>query len=226
MSGQSVLTSALLGITMSLTSTQGEELVGPQQAKKIDWELYLAELPEGLHCYFTIERMAFMPGKGKIPPSPFHRYDLTPDRDIKSVDALAEKLRKEMKGIVVIQNTKNPAIIHLIDERLLKIQGYVMDKKVDITYSGLIDGLAAELGKHVPRIEPRRNFPIGQTRQDSRTRVKVDAKNQTVREVLTGCVPLIDYSPVLWDTETWKDGEYKTVVAYHGVWRLPPKSEQ
>jgi hypothetical protein len=226
MSGQSVLASALLGIMVSLTTAQGEEPVGPHQAKKIDWALYLAELPEGLHCYFTIETMALMPGKGKIPPSPFHRYDLTPDRDIKTVDALAEKLRKEMKGIVVIQNTKNPAIIRLIDERLLKIPGYVMDKKVDIKYSGLIDKLAAELGKHVPGIEPRRGFPIGEVRQDYRTQVKVDAKNQTVREVLTGCVPLKDYSRVLWDTETRKDGQYKTIVAYYGVWRLPPKSEQ
>jgi len=197
--------------------------VETQQGNGIGWELYLSELPEELHCYFTIERMGTMPGE-KVHRDPFHRVALTPDRNIKTAEALVEQLRRETKGIVVMQNTKNPAVIHLIEEPLLKIEGYVMDKKVHVTYSGPIDKLALELGKHVPGIGPRRGFAIGETRQDSRTQVKVDAENQTVREVLTGCVPLRDYSRVLWDAETWKDGQYKTVVAYHGVQRPRAKN--
>lgn len=229
MNGQTVLTSALLGITISLTSSQGEEPVETQQAKKIGWQLYFAELPEELDCHFTIERMGFRAGIPreirKRDPSPFHRYDLTLDPNINTVQALVEKLRREMKGIAVIQNAKNPAVIHLIEERLSKIEGYAMDKKLDVTYSGLIDELAGEVGKHVPGIGFTRGVAIGEIPGDFFTQVKVDVKNQTVREVLTGCVPLKDYSRVLWDTKTWKkkDGQYQTIVRYHGVWRLPPK---
>jgi hypothetical protein len=194
-----------------------------QEVKKVGWDLYLAHVLEQLDCYFTIERMGFIPGE-KRDSSPFHGRDLTLDPNVKTVEALVKKLRTEMKGIVVIQNAKNPAVIHLVEERLLEIEGYVMDKKVDVTYSGLIDELPGELGKHAPGIGFTRGGAIGEVFGDFKTQVKVDAKDQAVREVLTGCVPLKDYSPVLWDTKTRKkDGQYKTIVRYHGPRRLPPK---
>ena len=224
MNGPTIVAAALLSVTMCSNVSQGEEPVETQEVKKVDWDLYLAELPEQLDCHFTIERVGTAPGD-KIHRSAFYRYNLTPDRNIKTSEALVQQLRREMKGVAVIQNTKNPAVIHLIEEPLLKIQDYVMDKKVDITYNGLIDKLAVELGKQVEGIGPRRGALIGDVPGDFRTQVKVDAKNQTVREVLTECVPLKDYSRVLWDTRTWKkkDGQYKTIVRYHGLRRLPPK---
>ena len=229
MNGPTILAAALLWATMCPIVSQAAESVDKQEVKKLDWQLYLLELPEELDCHFTIERMGFRAGIPrkirKKDPSPFHRYDLTLDPNINTVQALVEKLRREMRGIAVIQDTKKPLVIHLVEERLLKIQDYVMDKTVSITYSGLIDKLAAELGKHVPGIESRRGGYIGQAMGDFHTQVEVDAKNQTVREVLTHCVPLKDYSRVLWDTSTWKkkDGQYKTSVQYHGPVRLPPK---
>ena len=229
MNGPTILAAALLWATMCPIVSQAAESVDKQEVKKLDWQLYLLELPEELDCHFTIERMGFRAGIPrkirKKDPSPFHRYDLTLDPNINTVQALVEKLRREMKGIVVIQNAKNPAVIHLIEERLFKIEGYVMDKKVDITYSGLIDELAGEVGKHVPGIGFTRGGAIGEIPGDFHTQVKVDAKDQTIREVLTGCVPLKDYSRVLWHTKTWKkkDGQYQTIVRYQGVPHFPSK---
>ena len=224
MNVQSILIAVLCMATVPLSISEGGDPQEMEEVKKVPWALYLAELPKQLDCHFTIERMGFMPGK-KRDPSPFHRYDLTLDANINTVQGLVEKLRREMKGIAVIQDTKSPVVIHLVEERLLKIEDYVMEKKVDITYSGLIDKLAVELGKHVSGIGPRRGGPIGEGLGDFYTQVKVNAKNQTVREVLTECVPLKDYSRVLWDTRTWKkkDGQYQTIVRYHGLRRLPPK---
>jgi len=162
----------------------------------------------------------------KRDPSPFFRYDLTPDPNIKTVQALVEKLRRELKGIRVIQNAKNPAVIHLIAERLSRIEGYAMDKELDVKYSGVIGELPGEVGRHVPGIGFSRGAFIGEVPGDFRTQVKVDVKNQTVREVLTGCVPLKDYSGILWIATTWKkkDGQYQTTVRHQGLW--PPSPEE
>jgi hypothetical protein len=143
------------------------------------------------------------------------------------VESLVKKLRREMKGIAVIQNTKNPAIIHLIDERLLKIKRYVMDKKVDVAYSGVLDGLSRELEKRSPEIGPITEGMIGDIYADHITQVKVEAKNQTVREVLTGCVPLKNYRLTLWVAKTRKTkGGYKTTVGHVGPKRLPGATKE
>jgi len=222
MNVQSILIAALCMATASLSAGERGLSQETEEVEKISWDLYLSELPEELDCRFTVERMTFRAGTPREvrrrDPSPFFRYDLTRDPNIKTVEALVEKLRREMKGIRVIQNAKNPAVIHLIAERLSRIEGYGMDKKLDVTYSGSMGELAGEVGKQVPGIGFSRGGAIGQVLGDFRTQVKVDVKNQTVREVLTGCVPLKDYSQVLWIATTWKkeDGQYQTTVRHQG----------
>ena len=82
-----------------------------------------------------------------------------------------------------------------------------------------------EVGKHVPGIGYVSGCMIGEVPGDFQTQVKVDAKNQTARDVLTGCVPLKDYSAILWDAKTWEkeDGQYRTIIRYQGRRHLPPK---
>ncbi len=228
MNGQTILIGALLWATIcSIVSQAAEPVEAAKKVAKVPWDLYLAQLSQQVDCYFTIERMGFMPGKGKIPPSPFHRDDLTSDPNIKTVESLVAKLRKEMKGVVVIENAKNPAVIHLIEERVLKIDGYVMDKKIDITYSGVLAKLPVELEKRLPEIGPFRGGSTHDMLVDYITQVKVDAKNQTVREVLTGCVPLKNYSPILWTAKTRKtDGRCKTTVGHAGPKSLPGATKE
>lgn len=227
MNRRTILAAALVWTATWPTISQAEEPVETPEAKKVPWNVFLAELPEQLDYHVTIERLLRTQGE-KRQPSAFDRDDLTLDPNIKTVESLVKKLRSEMKGVAVVQNTKNPAVIHLIDERLFNAEGYVMDKKVDITYSGLIDGLADEVGKHAPGIGSPTGALIGEVPGDFRTKVKVDAKDQTVREVVTGCVPLKDYSRMLWEAKTWKnkDGQYQTIVRYQGLRRLPPGDQQ
>jgi hypothetical protein len=51
----------------------------------------------------------------------------------------------------VVRNRKNPAIIHIIETTLTRKDDYVMHRKVDVTYSGVLGGvsgpLAEETGK-------------------------------------------------------------------------------
>lgn len=226
MNRPTILTAALLLTTICSPLGKAEEPLAKQEAKKVYWQLYVAELPKELYCYFTIERMPNMPGEKKY-RCPFIRNDVTLDRNVKTVKSLVDKLRKEMEGIAVIQNAKNPAVIHLVDERLLKIDGYVMDKKVDIIYSGVIERLSQELEKRIPEIGPMRGGSLRDMFGDYVTQVKIDVKNQTVREVLTDCVPLEKYSRLLWRAKTRKmDGQYKTIVQYYGPRCLPKTTEK
>ena len=216
-----ILAAALVWTAMWPTISQAAETVETPEVKKVPWDVFLAELPEQLDYHVTVERLLRIRGE-KRQPSPFDRDDLTLDPNIKTVESLVNKLRSKMKGVAVIQNAKNPAVIHLIDERLLKREGYGIDRKVDITYSGLIDDLGDALGRQVPGIGSPRGALIGEIPGDFRTKVKVDAKDQTVREVLTGCVPLKGYRRILWVAKTWKDkdGQYHTLVRYSG---RPPR---
>jgi hypothetical protein len=52
-------------------------------------------------------------------------------------------------------------------------------------HSGLIDQLPAEVGKHVPGIGFTSGCMIGEVPGDFRPHVKVEAKNETAREVRT-----------------------------------------
>ena len=219
MSNRTIFAGSLLLVMAATGIASGKD--PPAAGKKMSMDLYLHHLCEQSDVYFTIERMTHLPGK-EIGKSPFDRDDLVPDTDVKTPEAMITKLRVDLKGVAVIRDSNNPSVIHLVDERLLTMPSYVMGKKVDVKFSGIIDDLVSELAKQRKPIESARVGGIGQALGDFRTRVVVDVKNQPVREVLTGCVPLRDYPRVLWEGETWEtDGTYMTRIRYTGPLRLP-----
>jgi hypothetical protein len=219
MAKQPFFLAALLWVTFYAVVSQGADLLDPeQQIEKVGWDIFLAELPEQLKFHVTIERLSRAPGGEKIGESPFDDCEVTLEANITTVDRIVEKLQREMKGVKVVRNKNNPVICHLIDERLLKIKHYVLDKEVDIAYSGPIDDLADELGKVTPAIKSAwRGGAIGEVLGDFRTQVRVRAKDESVREVLTECVPLKHYNRTLWIARTTKTNDnYLTTVRYQG----------
>lgn len=187
---------------------------------------YLIEMGRKLGCYFTVERADHVirhPGRG---PS-FWRsaYYLEGDTRITSVDALVEKLRREMKGMRIVRNRTRSNAFHLIDEELLKLDQYPSERKVDLQFAGEIRHLPYSLQEAVPGIGPvdwgggPGHPPNGspEALRDVTTRVNVTAKGEKVRSILTDCVPLKGYCPVLWLAQTHIDGKkHRTYVSYHG----------
>ena len=52
---------------------------------------------------------------------------------------LMSKLQRDLKGFRVEQDSKNPKIVHIIEEKLEQDKNYILDKKIDLTYSGNLE---------------------------------------------------------------------------------------
>lgn len=184
---------------------------------------YLAEMSERLDCYFTFEDLP-VPGTTNTYPWIADIKGFVPDLEITTIDALVAKLDQELEGVTVVRSTSYPSVVHLIAEALLQ-QGYVLEQAVTIEHSGSLGSLLDQLEMLTDGKIGRRTGgairPI--VRFDDTTEVEVSVQNQTVRNVLTGAVPLQGYGRFLWESRRVEiSGNPKIVVRYYGP---PPKPE-
>ena len=187
------------------------------QPKKEYWESYVRRSGERLGCHFTMEMLWPKHDAG------IYSLLLDDDANIQSVDALIEKLTRDVRPMAFVRSVNNPSVVHVIDRELLKQEGYALEKKVTVKYRGVVDGLLVELHKHVKSITRKTSGSWRTVFDDHTTKVSVDAKNLRMREVLTDCVPLENYHPILWRTQTRiVDGKPYTTLQYYGpksTWR-------
>jgi len=196
-----------------------------RKTNEVILSVYLGEMSEKLGCYFTLEQLKADNHASLINARSV--IGLSEDPNVTNVNSLISKLRHDLEGCLVMESKDNPNILHIIEAPLAKLKDYVMERKIDLTYSGGLgtgkgQGLVLEIGKKVENIGPRTGGDWRTAFDDHLTTVTVKAKNEKVRDVLTDCVPLTNYSSFLWIAETTKVGETsKTVVQYFG-----PKSNQ
>jgi hypothetical protein len=167
----------------------------PPREEPISVEEYLAEMGEKLDCFFTIEDD--LDPEGALP---WIRYiDIVPDGDIDTIDALVEWLDERLEGVIAARSLKHPRVVHLIAESLVE-DGYVMDEQVDTVFSGCISMLPYHLGTILNwRINQPSGRPMPGIFGDFETGVAVDAKQETVRDVLTDAVPFDYYCRFPWE---------------------------
>jgi hypothetical protein len=105
----------------------------------------------------------------------------------------------------------------LVDKRLL-IDGYAIGEVVAMpTYTGPLGGLPDHLGKALNRrVETRRYgaYPDGLL-GDMETQVQLAPVKDTVRDILTTCVPLNGYRRLVWEAVA-EGGKKPVLVAYAG----------
>ncbi len=190
---------------------------------------YLYIIGPKLGCHFTLELQA--PASGR-PPKIFNV--IKNDQNIASIPQLISKLHRDMGGFTVEHDSKNPKIVHIIVQALGKDKSYVLNKKINLKYSGNIQeravwdsecgyfiqggGLFDAASKEAPGIwdqtEASGNW-VGCG--DYVTKVTINATNETVRSIFTDCVPLADYSPVLWSAVATKEaGKPRVWVLFGG----------
>ena len=177
---------------------------------------YLSENGDRFNCYFTIEE-----------PVPFHIYypyeqkyvlDKPP---VASLGKLVEKLRKDLPDALIVPDSSNPKIIHIINKKLPATSGYPLDQLVTLSYQGGLDGLATAIGT---QIKGAVELQLGGTTRDmligdTTTQVQVNVHELPVREVLTSAIPLTGYNRILWralPSETPKDGTYAMYLLFYG----------
>lgn len=181
------------------------------------WEHYLASTGKSLGCHFTIEILV----RELDDPKSSSRFFVDDDKEVKTVDEVIDKASKKTEGLIFVKNKNNPQIVHVIDDDLRKIPGYAIDQKMDLKYSGFLDEISKAIETKFPALGPRRSGDLAKFLiADPVTEIEIDAKDQVVRDILTDCVPLKGYSPLLWRAETERaEGKGKTIVQYYGPMR-------
>ena len=179
---------------------------------------YLYRAGSKLDCYFTIEEMPREDGLENWIES----YRLNWGDDPASVEELLDHLAREVKGVHFQRCKDNPAVIHIIDSRLERVNGYVMDQRIDMSYNGLIKDMADLLEKKTGgAFHARKIFWTGGwpgVVLDRSTKVKLTARNTPVRRLLTDWIPLSHYGRILWLSESDRtaDGKLDTDIMYLG----------
>lgn len=204
---------------------------GPERVyRAVFWQEFAEAVAQKLDCYLTIEKLTtWSEGPGvplrwsslnaKCLPRAFA------DRPPKDIDEFMELLRRELEGVRVVRDADHPKVIHLVDEPLLKIDGYFMAEKVDLDYSGTLGGMLTALETQHPclglKTKVRRAMDtkteVVEVVGDKVTPVRVAVKDKAVRSLLTESVPLEGYQRLLWQSETaLGEGKYSSWVRYSG----------
>ena len=202
----------LLGVSGSPACEKGKTDMTTGAAEKVYYKEYLADVCEELDCYYTVEQREGT--RERL--SPLENAEFLPE-SVATIDALVEKLRRDLPEVTVRRSTVRPQVIHLIETDLLEAGGYGMEQTVTLQYTGTPHGLTDTLGERLTGIGRRSwgSFPIAVV--DGVTEISVDVKDQPVRDVLTEAVPLKGYSRPMWDARTIRrDGGEFTGVNFYG----------
>jgi hypothetical protein len=190
----------------------GEPAVREPSNTPSSWEFTLSLIGKDLKCYFTLEKVERDGDDPKADP-----VDVMDDEVFTDIDTALAKLSKHVEGFSFIKNKEHPNVVHVIENCLLKTPEYPLDKKVSVQFSGTPLGLIKSLERQETGIEIRRGGDNTQAFDDDVTEIQVQAKEKTVRAILTDCIPLKGYNPKIWIAETrFERGKPRTIVQFHG----------
>ncbi len=163
----------------------------------MDW---LFVIGNKLVCYFTLEYTSY-----ELAGHLSRIYsNVTNETSIPTVQIFMSHLRQELPGFNIEQDSKEPRIIHIIEQSLATNQNYVLNQRISLKYAGelcgcdimdasgkrltsgkgLVDSISTEI----------EGLATGYDEQgaldDCQTRVKINAVNETLRNILSEGLPL------------------------------------
>src|SRR5207253_2540802 len=141
---------------------------------------FLDEMGVKLDCYFTIEEQTGPERQNAVRDS----HCVARDEKIGSVGQLVAKLNKELRGFLAFQSETNPAVVHIVDSRLMNDKNYLLNSKTSLCFKGPVQFLVDTIGEKM-------NWPIHSRRWgsfggripvlDIGTQVEVAAEKMEVR---------------------------------------------
>jgi hypothetical protein len=153
-------------------------------------------------CYFTIESVWV-----DVDDEPMNaiesRLIAAPQKATGLQEAL-DNLKVAAPNVIFTIDQTNDRIIHVIDVRLLKREGYALAQVVkNIDFTGTVDDLLTFIGTQGIPIGLMRFMDLREARiQDRRTPVHVKGKNLPVRSVLSNYIPLEGRNRFIWMART------------------------
>ena len=188
-----------------------EKLNEPWDTHILYW--YLAYMGPKLQCQFTQENL----NPTNINDWPWNK-EIDGDPAINTIDKLVDHLRLQCKGVSVFRDVDHPNVVHLVETALLRRPDYVMERKVDVLFSGRLFDLPDNIGQRLGgNIESPRTFIAGGNQPDVETKVNIRSKGRTVRQVLTDAVPRC-YGTFLWYAQTNIEGSNTVTDVKFGSW--------
>jgi len=174
--------------------------------------LYAQHMAIKFQCHFTTE---YLSGSDSFDTS---KDDLDPT--VSSIDELVKEFEQKANlRVIVNRKDKEHPVIHLIDKELEK-KSEALDRKIDFQYTGKVGDIAAAMEKQGIPIGPPRSgaYSGGIFGSDHVTKVTIDVKQTSIREILTYCVDLDKYKRTIWSAETLQaqNGTWKTQIRFSG----------
>ena len=206
--------------TASLSVSMAEEIAPTTRGTEVNLDLFCGQHAEELDFYYTFEE--------DNPHSAVNETSIDEDLPVKDIDSLVKTINEKCPGVLAMRNKHNPAVIHLIDRSLLMDKNYPLERKISIRFDGSPDGLVNAIGKTIPSVRHADDLPYSMMSMiDPFTSIHVDARDDTVRDVLTNWLPLSDYRVVPWNAEKrqGKDGRDYIGVSHCGRPPLPHVEE-
>jgi hypothetical protein len=221
-----VLSGGLLGC---YDIANADETIGTNQQTQTSFTIDgLSENCAKLGCYLTFESQSFsVTGKASLVQNM-----VTTNLSADSIPAFESILRNYLDGFVVVEDARNPKILHIIDKALAEDPDYVLNKRISLKYSGglrptwskekpfdppvggLMPALAPKAGRIMSSALDRSGAVLRSAFdfREPNLQLSIDATNQTVRSILTDYLPLGN-KPILWRAATEKDqGEVWVLV--------------
>ena len=159
---------------------------------------YLGQMALRLKFHYTIEdRRDAQGAPSDVLMTDVHRFDLaTP---VAILDDLIVRANDHLRGVRLVRSRRVPEVVHVIAQPAGTSES-ALDRRVTIDYSGPLNRLPSRLGSLVDgQIQAQsahslRDLSWG----DLTTEVRIVAKEESVRDILTRAVPLDSYPPLLW----------------------------
>jgi hypothetical protein len=213
-----VLYSALAVLVLG-AACRGDE---PRQTAKCSVEAAAVRLRDQFGYSFTVERREQKAG----PLADLSDPSITEPTDLTNADDAIKYLRAQLSNVVVEVDAKNPKIIHLIDDKLVKDDNYALAATASLKYHGTPSGLVEDLGKLTNgRIGTPQMVSIGESSGDYVTPIIVDADNLSLRSVLSDFIPPQAYHPIFWVADFRENtGGGLVFVRYNGPVAPAPAS--
>ncbi|MGI8979505.1 MAG: hypothetical protein ACR2FY_09790 [Pirellulaceae bacterium] len=171
----------------------------------------LEGLGEQFNCWFTIER------RGNPTERTLASMRVNVGTQAKSRESLVDALKSELNDALIFVDALHPQVVHIVDNSLEKVGTYSMVQKTTVKFEGVLADLPVKIGESIKGIDTRRGGSNTDAYNDHVTKVRIEAKAKSVREILTDAVPIEKYSRVLWVAETFQEGEQtKTWIQFTG----------
>jgi hypothetical protein len=177
---------------------------------------YLYKLGDACDCFFTIEE-SWTYGE---PMNSLASHLVPASTGTGDAQRELQRLTGIVPHLAFKVDSQNPAIFHVMDSRLARLQSYSMEQTVSsIDFTGKLNGLIKELSGKGISISPQTGFVAGDplaVKMDLTTLVHVKEDRINVRVLLTDAIPLKNYSHVLWTASTERHPGAVTVVNFTG----------